>query len=179
MKRALIASSIALLLLASTSGFAQSRQWQDDQQDLSRDGHWDADAGHHDRDERRDAEGRDGRGDRDQRWSRDNRHAYGDRDDRDDDDDARDGHGRGYGYGQAYGDGHDNGLHRGQYRPDFRRGQRLSRLYMDPRYDVQDYVDYNLAPPPRGYRWVRPDDGRFLLIATATGLIAQILGAGY
>lgn len=71
---------------------------------------------------------------------------------------------------------HDNGLHLGQQKQAFRRGQRVPVIYMQPRYYVQDYRVYHLAPPPRGYRWVRPDDGRYLLISTATGLISQILG---
>ncbi len=69
---------------------------------------------------------------------------------------------------------HDNGLHRGQYK--FARGERVPDMYRQPRYYVEDYRVYHLAPPPRGYRWVRPDDGRYLLISTATGLISQILG---
>jgi Ni/Co efflux regulator RcnB len=69
---------------------------------------------------------------------------------------------------------HDNGLHLGQHK--FARGERLPDAYMQQRYYVEDYRVYHLAPPPRGYRWVRPDDGRYLLISTATGLISQILG---
>jgi Ni/Co efflux regulator RcnB len=86
----------------------------------------------------------------------------------------RDGDDRGhrYAYGHRY--HHDNGRHLGQYK--FARGQRVPTIYMQPRYYVEDYRVYNLAPPPRGYRWVRPDDGRYLLISTATGLISQILG---
>jgi Ni/Co efflux regulator RcnB len=95
-----------------------------------------------------------------------------------------DGHGddRGYGHAEHRGMRHDkgrfvhydNGLHLGQYR--VARGQRLPSIYMHPRYYVEDYRVYGLAPPPAGYRWVRPVDGRYLLIATATGLISQILG---
>ena len=69
---------------------------------------------------------------------------------------------------------HDNGLHLRQYK--FARGQRVPVVYLQPRYYVEDYRAYHLAPPPRGYRWVRPADGRYLLVATATGLISQILG---
>lgn len=71
---------------------------------------------------------------------------------------------------------HDNGLHLGQHKQAFRRGEHVPTVYLQQRYYVQDYRTYHLAPPPRGYRWVRPDDGRYLLIATATGLISQILG---
>jgi Ni/Co efflux regulator RcnB len=69
---------------------------------------------------------------------------------------------------------HDNGRHLGQYK--FARGQRVPVVFLQPRYYVDDYRVYHLAPPPRGYRWVRPESGRFLLVAATTGLIAEILG---
>ncbi|HVR81645.1 MAG TPA: RcnB family protein [Luteimonas sp.] len=77
---------------------------------------------------------------------------------------------------QGHATHHDNGLHLGQQKQAFRRGERIPQVYLQQRYYVQDYRVYNLAPPQPGYRWVRPDDGRYLLIATATGLISQILG---
>jgi Ni/Co efflux regulator RcnB len=81
-------------------------------------------------------------------------------------------HGNRYAYGhRAH---HDNGLHLGQHK--FERGERVPSMYMERRYYVEDYNAYNLAPPPTGYRWVRPDTGRYLLISTATGLISQMLG---
>ena len=81
------------------------------------------------------------------------------------------------GHGEHHKRGHhDNGRHLGHDKQAFRRGERVPVIYLQPRYYVADYRVYHLAPPPRGYRWVRPDDGRFLLIATATGLISQILG---
>jgi Ni/Co efflux regulator RcnB len=69
---------------------------------------------------------------------------------------------------------HDNGRHLGQYK--FARGQRVPVVYLQPRYYVEDYRVYHLAPPPRGYRWVRPENGHFLLVAATTGLISEILG---
>ncbi len=45
-------------------------------------------------------------------------------------------------------------------------------------YYVQDPVYYGLAPAPRGYRWVYAD-GNFVLMALATGLIAQVIANGY
>lgn len=39
---------------------------------------------------------------------------------------------------------------------------------------VSDHRRHNLQAPPRGYRWVR-DGNNFLLIATATGIIASIV----
>lgn len=70
-------------------------------------------------------------------------------------------------------DRHDNGRHAGKA---FRRGERVPVVYLQPQYYVQDYRTYRLAPPPRGYRWVRPADNRYLLIQTTTGLISQMLG---
>lgn len=70
---------------------------------------------------------------------------------------------------------HDNGRHLGEYRR-FRRGERVPVIYLQPRYYVEDWRAYHLAPPPRGYRWVRPVDGHFLLVAATTGLIAEMLG---
>lgn len=71
---------------------------------------------------------------------------------------------------------HDNGRHLGWQKQAFRRGERVPMVYLQPQYYVQDYRQYRLAPPPRGYRWVRPADDRYLLIQTTTGLISQILG---
>lgn len=58
------------------------------------------------------------------------------------------------------------------------RGEYLPREYLDDAYHVRDYRAYELAPPPRGYTWVRPDpqDDRYYLVQIATGVIAQILG---
>jgi Ni/Co efflux regulator RcnB len=49
------------------------------------------------------------------------------------------------------------------------------------RYDgrvivVDDWRTRRLREPPRGYHWVRDDDdGQFLLVAVATGIIADIV----
>ena len=68
---------------------------------------------------------------------------------------------------------HDNGRHLGWYK----RGGRMPVVYLQPRYYVNDYRAYGLAPPPYGYRWVRPyGDDRYLLVQVATGLIMQVLG---
>lgn len=71
---------------------------------------------------------------------------------------------------------HDNGRHLGWQKQAFRRGERVPVAYLQPQYYVQDYRSYRLAPPPRGYRWVRPADNRYLLVQTTTGLISQMLG---
>lgn len=47
--------------------------------------------------------------------------------------------------------------------------------YSRPVYVVRDYRGYGLRHPPRGYHWVRDDYGDYLLIAIATGLIADLI----
>ncbi len=42
------------------------------------------------------------------------------------------------------------------------------------RYYV-DHHEHHLSAPPRGHRWVRHPDGRYILVAVATGIIADIL----
>ena len=44
-----------------------------------------------------------------------------------------------------------------------------------PTYVVTDYRHYGLRQPPRGYGWRRSDTGEFLLVALATGIIADII----
>ncbi|HRN62874.1 MAG TPA: RcnB family protein [Luteimonas sp.] len=58
------------------------------------------------------------------------------------------------------------------------RGQYIPVEYRQPRYYVSDYRAYHLAPPPRGYSYVRPydHDDTYYLVELATGLITQILG---
>ena len=71
-------------------------------------------------------------------------------------------------------DDHDRGRHEGWYKP-YHRGDRVDVVYLQPRYYVPDYRVYHLAPPPPGQRWIRYPDGRFILIAAATGVITDIL----
>jgi Ni/Co efflux regulator RcnB len=74
---------------------------------------------------------------------------------------------RGYrGYGM-----HDRGRHEGWYK----RGGYMPVEYRSDRYYVSDWRVYHLRQPPRGYRWVRSDNGDFLMVAIATGIIASIL----
>ncbi|WP_119719253.1 RcnB family protein [Cognatilysobacter tabacisoli] len=84
-----------------------------------------------------------------------------------------DGKGKGKGHGgDRHGGhyGHPPGKHKGWH-----KGERIDVVYLQPRYYVEDYRHYHLAAPPRGHRWVRTDDGKFVLIAVATGIIADIL----
>ena len=54
------------------------------------------------------------------------------------------------------------------------RGARIPPPYRGGHYVVNDWRMHRLAPPPRGYHWVQygPD---YLLVAIATGVIAQII----
>jgi Ni/Co efflux regulator RcnB len=65
-----------------------------------------------------------------------------------------------HGYHEAPPGGY-NGWHRGGY-------------YSGPRTVVTDWNRYHLRPPPRGYEWVN-HGGQFVLIAAASGVIADIL----
>lgn len=71
---------------------------------------------------------------------------------------------------------HDNGRHEGWYKQQWKRGDRVPYADIDPRYYLDDYAHYRLREPPRGYRWVRPMDDRYLLVEIATGVIAEALG---
>jgi Ni/Co efflux regulator RcnB len=53
------------------------------------------------------------------------------------------------------------------------KGQRVPKEY---RKNV-DYRRHHLKAPPRGYQWVE-NDGQYLMIGIATGLIAAIASAG-
>ncbi|WP_206862318.1 RcnB family protein [Lysobacter changpingensis] len=84
------------------------------------------------------------------------------------------GHGRGHDHHDRYDDHddhHDRGRKKGHYKHDYRRGV----VYVERRIYVDDYPRYHLHAPPPGHRWVRSDDGRYLLIAVATGIIADVL----
>jgi Ni/Co efflux regulator RcnB len=79
----------------------------------------------------------------------------------------------------GYDDGrHDSGLHRGHHKQAWKRGERIPVVYLEPRYYVRDYREYRLAPPPKGYVWVRPyeDVDQYYMVQLTTGLISQIFG---
>ena len=68
-----------------------------------------------------------------------------------------------------------------EQREDYRRwarGEYIPREFLVDRYYVRDYYAYDLAPPPRGYVYVRPyeDAETFYLVQLATGLISTIFG---
>jgi Ni/Co efflux regulator RcnB len=79
----------------------------------------------------------------------------------------------GYWYAPGYGYRPIDRRYRGAY---WRRGAYVPVAYRS--YYVQDPYYYGLAPAPRGYRWVYADNN-FVLMALATGLIAQVVASGY
>lgn len=69
-----------------------------------------------------------------------------------------------------YSNWRDRGRHEGWYK----RGGYLPVEYRT-RYVVTDWRRDHLRAPPRGYHWVRSDNGDFLLVAIATGAIIDLL----
>ncbi|GAB3059274.1 RcnB family protein [Stenotrophomonas tumulicola] len=67
------------------------------------------------------------------------------------------------------------------YRPAYGRGpgygwkvgHRYRDYYRGPIYVVNDYNSYHVRRPPRGHHWVRDDRGNLLLVAIATGILAD------
>jgi len=86
-------------------------------------------------------------------------------------------------YGHDHGDQHyDHGDHHGQgfYDRGHREGWYRTGGYVPDEYRRGDYVvsDWHrehLRAPPRGYHYVRSDNGDFLLVAVTTGVIASII----
>ncbi|MNH46523.1 hypothetical protein D3C79_1093380 [compost metagenome] len=54
------------------------------------------------------------------------------------------------------------------------RGSRLPPQYRGHHYVVNDWHGHRLSRPPRGYHWVQYG-GDYLLVAIATGVIAQLI----
>jgi len=58
----------------------------------------------------------------------------------------------------------------------YQRGDHLPYQFRQRQYYVNDWRSHHsLYAPPQGYQWVQADGGDFLLVAIATGLIANLL----
>jgi Ni/Co efflux regulator RcnB len=57
---------------------------------------------------------------------------------------------------------------------EYYRGDRLPYEYRHRNYVVNDWRDHRLSAPPYGYHWIQSGDD-YILVAIATGIIAQIL----
>ena len=153
-KKALVFAIMAVSLSAGASAFAQDNGYRQDRNDRyersDHDGRQARD-GRDGRDERRyDNDRRDHRGDgRDGRWDNHGRNDY------------RPSYSRNHGYDNAP-------------QHNFRRGGYVSHDYRGSRYVVSDWHRYRLSAPPRGMQWVQADND-YLLVALATGLIAQVV----
>lgn len=60
----------------------------------------------------------------------------------------------------------------GEYRH-WNKGDRLPDEYRDRQYVIDDWREYHLTPPPRGYHWVGIG-GDYLLVAIPTGIVIRI-----
>ena len=93
--------------------------------------------------------------------------------------DHRDGGDHAQSYTQYNSQHADNGQHRGWGQDhgndghQWNRGERMG--YNDyNNAPLVDYHQHNLRRPPRGYEW-RESNGRYVMVAIATGLIASII----
>ncbi|MEW5834234.1 MAG: RcnB family protein [Pseudomonadota bacterium] len=72
--------------------------------------------------------------------------------------------------------GHARGLHdRGRHEGWYRKGGRVPAEYRRGAYVVTDWRAHRLHVPPRGCEYIRSDNGDFLLVAIATGVIVSIV----
>ncbi|MBB4477720.1 RcnB family protein [Rhizobium etli] len=65
-------------------------------------------------------------------------------------------------------------IHKTVVRPHWKKGYRVNSSERRRFSNVNDYRRYRLAPPPRGYRWVRADND-FLLIGITNGVISNVI----
>lgn len=68
---------------------------------------------------------------------------------------------------------HDEGVRDGWYK----KGGHVPANYRGGDYVVSNWRAEHLRQPPRGYHWVRSDNGDFLMVAVTTGVIASIVAA--
>jgi Predicted integral membrane protein len=59
----------------------------------------------------------------------------------------------------------------------YKKGGHMPTEYRGGSYEVTDWRSEHLRAPPRGYHYVRSDNGDFILVAITTGVIASIIAA--
>ena len=59
----------------------------------------------------------------------------------------------------------------------YKKGGHMPAEYRGGSYVVSDWKSEHLRAPPRGYHYVRSDNGDFILVAITTGVIASIIAA--
>jgi Ni/Co efflux regulator RcnB len=75
---------------------------------------------------------------------------------------------------RAMGDRAEDHYAYGARGPEWRRGGHIPAQYRSRQYVVNDWRAHHLHAPPRGYQWVQVG-GDYVLVAVATGIIAQLL----
>lgn len=86
----------------------------------------------------------------------------------------RDDNGRGHADARPqHGDSHASNRGAGP-RHDLHKGNRVPSEYRNKQHYVSDWRGRHLSAPPRGHQWVQVD-GDYVLMAVATGVIAQIV----
>ncbi len=106
----------------------------------------------------------------DHRGGRDDRRGPGRHDDRHHGKPSRHPHGGPPGHAHGGPPGHVHGRPPGHWK----RGDRLPPAYRTRHYVVDNWRGHHLRQPPRGYHWVQVG-ADYVLIAIATGIIAQVL----
>lgn len=56
------------------------------------------------------------------------------------------------------------------------KGQRFDRRYANNYRVINNYRDYRLSSPPRGYHWVRSGNDA-ILVALTSGIIGAVIGS--
>ena len=105
-----------------------------------------------------------------------NRDRDGARNDRDRSDSRQDRRGNRHD-NRGFGRSHDQERSRGRGAGpghEYYRGDRLPAEYRHRNYVVNDWRSHRLNAPPRGHQWVQ-SGGDYILVAVATGIIAQLL----
>jgi Ni/Co efflux regulator RcnB len=74
-----------------------------------------------------------------------------------------------------HGPSHHSMYDRGRSEGWYKKGGHVPTEYRGGSYVVTDWRARHLRQPPRGYHYVRSDNGDFLLVAISTGIIASIL----
>jgi Ni/Co efflux regulator RcnB len=74
-----------------------------------------------------------------------------------------------------HGPSHHAMYDRGRSEGWYKKGGHVPAEYRGGNYVVSDWRARHLRQPPRGYHYVRSDNGDFLLVAITTGVIASIL----
>ena len=152
MKSRIIVVALAASLGLSSLSFAQG--YDRDRGDNNRQGYQQRDQDRHDGDQRG-------------YQQRDNDRGQGSYDRRD----HRDGMGN---RGDYRGDNGADHYYYGARGPEWQRGGHIPPQYRSRQYVVEDWRGHHLNQPPRGYQWVQVG-GDYVLVAIATGIIAQLL----